>query len=109
MDIITSSTEITAMFSHGRHIRTPYVTLIMSEEHDRLPMPGGRVAFIAGKRNGNSVWRNSAKRRMRAICRDLNGPWEGQDVIFLAMPKILSASYQEVRDSCRKALAGCEK
>ena len=62
------------------------------KQHDRE----GRVAFIAGKKNGNAVWRNRAKRRMRALCRDLGGPWDGYDVIFLAKSSITGASYSKV-------------
>ena len=66
----------------------------------------GRVAFIAGKRNGNAVWRNSAKRRMRAVCQELGGPWNGYDVIFLAKKSILEAPYSKVKNSCELALSG---
>ena len=66
--------------------------------------PGGRVAFIAGKKLGNAVWRNRAKRRMRALCRDLGGPWEGRDVIFLAKSGLAGATYSKVLSACRNAL-----
>ena len=63
----------------------------------------GRVAFIAGKRLGNAVWRNRAKRRMRAICHELGGPWPGLDVIFLARKGLTQASYSKVLSACQKA------
>lgn len=69
-------------------------------QHD-LP---GRVAFVAGKKLGNAVWRNSAKRRMRALCRDLGGPWVGYDVIFLAKSPLTAVSYSKVLNACGKAL-----
>ena len=61
---IKSSTEVSRLFSQGTRLHTPYLTLIVAEnvqQHDRQ----GRVAFIAGKKLGNAVWRNAAKRRMR--------------------------------------------
>lgn len=70
------------------------------KQHDRL----GRAAFIAGKKLGNAVWRNSAKRRMRALCYDLCGPWIGFDVIFLAKSSICSVSYSRVLAACDNAL-----
>ena len=65
----------------------------------------GRVAFIAGKRNGNAVWRNAAKRRLRALCRDLGGPWPNFDVIFLAKKPLLKASYSKVMNACEETLS----
>ena len=64
----------------------------------------GRVAFIAGKKLGNAVWRNRAKRRMRALCRDLNGPFQGYDVIFLARSNVSEADYETMLSNLRKAL-----
>lgn len=111
METITSSGDIAALFDEGSWYKTPSVTLIVghtakrtaddkAEEHD-LP---GRVAFIAGKKGGNAVWRNAAKRRMRAICHDLGGPWQGYEVIFLAKRGITERPYQEVLDQCRKRI-----
>ncbi len=64
----------------------------------------GRVAFIAGKRLGNAVWRNGAKRRMRAICHDLHNDWDGYDVLFVARMNILSAPYQRVLASIQNQI-----
>ncbi len=112
MDTIKSSTEISQLFSTGRRLKTPYLTLIVGEhspmstraedvQHD-LP---GRVAFIAGKKLGNAVWRNQAKRRLRALCRDLGGPWPDKDVVFLARASLCRASYGDVLRACTGAAA----
>lgn len=74
-----------------------------SIEHDR----DGRVAFIAGKKHGNAVWRNNAKRRLREISRQLGGPWANYDVIFIAKPRILKESYSKVLQECEKTLKKC--
>ena len=110
MDTIKSSTEISQLFSTGRRLKTPYLTLIVGEhssmstraedvQHD-LP---GRVAFIAGKKLGNAVWRNQAKRRLRILCRDLGGPWPDKDVVFLARASLCRASYGDVLRACADA------
>lgn len=67
--------------------------------------PRGRVAFVAGKKLGNAVWRNSAKRRMRVLCVELGGPWDGLDVIFLAKSCICKVPYSKILTVCSEALA----
>lgn len=107
MDTIKSSTEISQLFSTGKRYKTRYVTFIVGDEtsaqdrgneaqHD-LP---GRVAFIAGKKLGNAVWRNQAKRRMRALCREMGGPWAGKKVVFLAKGALTQAPYGKVLGEC---------
>lgn len=103
METIKSNTEISSLFAKGKRLHTPYLTLIVvsnKKQHDQT----GRVAFIAGKKLGNAVWRNTAKRRMRALCRDLNGPWQGYDVIFLAKSNIARESYSKVLAACDDTL-----
>lgn len=102
MDTIKSSTEISYLFTHGRRYSTPFLTLIVNpnEKHDQV----GRVAFIAGKKLGNAVWRNRAKRRMRALCIDLGGPWADYDVIFLAKSRINNSNYSKVLGVCNELL-----
>ena len=50
------------------------------------------------------MWRNAAKRRMRAICRELGGPWAGCDVLFLAKRPLLELPYDRVKDETRAAV-----
>lgn len=104
MEIIKSSAEITSLFAHGRRIHTSYLTLIVFQQRDRREYPNGRVAFVAGKKLGNAVWRNKAKRRMRAICFDLQEYLPNYDVVFLAKRKITEDSYEAVKRACKDAL-----
>jgi len=102
LETIKPSTEISYLFTQGRRFSSPFVTLIFDiSQHGQT----GRVAFIAGKKLGNAVWRNTAKRRMRAICQELGGPWGGYDVIFLAKPQINDVSYSKVLNACSKSLS----
>lgn len=75
--------------------------MVQNEKQHDQP---GRAAFVAGKKLGNAVWRNTAKRRMRALCRDLGGPWQGCDVIFLAKSNITRVSYSKVLAACDDTL-----
>ena len=78
------------------------LVLKRTEQHDHDLH--GRVAFIAGKKLGNAVWRNAAKRRLRALVCDLGGPGAGWDVVISARSAILKASYSKVSHACEKAL-----
>lgn len=107
MNTIKSSSDITYLFEHGRRIKASGLNLIVArtkEQHDQT----GRVAFIAGKRNGNAVWRNRAKRRMRSLCFDLGGPFPELDVVFLARNTINDLPYEELLDNARHALSKFE-
>lgn len=112
MDIIKSNAEISRIFSSKRRYSNQFATFIVEEmernsqtdgetkEHD----PSGRVAFIAGKKLGNAVWRNSAKRRMREIYRANSSLMEGKNVLFIARSPILSASYSKVLNTCEQTM-----
>lgn len=109
---IKSSTEISEIFSNGNRFFNRYAMIIVEDddhrdlnsnaiEHGRQ----GRVAFIAGKRAGNAVWRNSAKRRMREICRCDSIELEGLNVLFVAKSNIMKDSYSKVLEACEKTFA----
>ena len=89
------------MFEHGRRMGTPDLNLIVArtaEQHDQ----NGRVAFIAGKKLGNAVWRNRAKRRMREVCRVIGGPFQGYDVVFIAKRKTNDVEFSSLAEhACR--------
>lgn len=81
-NIIKSSQQISDVLSKGKKIQSPLLTLFICKATDRDPQ--GRVAFIAGKKLGNAVWRNRAKRVLRAAFREAGVSIAGQDVIFMA-------------------------
>ncbi|WP_165248545.1 ribonuclease P protein component [Adlercreutzia sp. ZJ141] len=98
METITSKQEISDLFSSGKRFHTPYLTFIVlpTKRHDL----NGRVAFIAGKKLGNAVWRNRAKRRMREACYLAGGPWKGFDVVFLAKRNVNSITFKTLVSVC---------
>ena len=100
METIKSSEEITRLFKQGNRFHTAHLTFIVLPQCDHGESSDGRVAFIAGKKLGNAVWRNRAKRRMRAICRDIGGPWKDLDVVFLAKKSITEAQYIDLLKAC---------
>ncbi|MDO5117020.1 MAG: ribonuclease P protein component [Eggerthellaceae bacterium] len=100
METIKSSEEITLLFKQGNRFHTAHLTFIVLSQCDHGETSDGRVAFIAGKKLGNAVWRNRAKRRMRAVCKDIGGPWRGLDVVLLAKNSINEAQYIDLLKSC---------
>ena len=76
------------------------IVLEHAGQHDQV----GRVAFIAGKKQGNAVWRNRAKRRMRSICQDIGAPYSGYDIAFVARKTTTSAPYEKLLRNIRQAL-----
>lgn len=106
METIKSRADISDLFSNGKRLHTPYLTFIVlpTKQHGHR----GRAAFVAGKKLGNAVWRNAAKRRMRAVCHELGGPWANCDVIFLAKSSITKVSYSKVLTACDETLRRAE-
>jgi len=80
---IKSSREIDSVFRKSTRIAHPQLIALMAPTPEGRGREG-RVAFIAGKRIGNAVARNRAKRVMRAAVRRARGPWPGYDVLFIA-------------------------
>lgn len=103
MSTIRSSREIDGIFQTGRRAAGPLVTVLVAETPSGRD-PSGRVAFVAGKRLGNAVQRNRAKRLLRAAAREAGGPWRERDVVLVAQPALLAANPSQVAESLRKLL-----
>ena len=95
METIKSSTEISYLFSHGKRLNGSSITLLVCKNTDSGDSCG-RVAFVAGKKHGGAVWRNRAKRRMRAVAHEMGAPWPGYDVVFIAKPTTTIHKYSKV-------------
>ena len=103
LDVIKSSADISLIFNKGKRIGTPDITLIVmrnEKQHGQY----GRAAFVAGKKQGNAVWRNRAKRRMRAVYRETCSLFNGFDVVFLAKKSINNVPYSILVQNIDKAM-----
>lgn len=77
----------------GESYAHPLVILIVSPNGlDKL-----RFGFAASKKIGKAVGRNRAKRVLRAAMRELHPLLTpGSDILLIARPAIIEASYQDV-------------
>lgn len=98
LDTIKSSDDISEIFRTGKRFSNKYATFIVKQNHGR----NGRVAFIAGKKNGNAVWRNRAKRRLREIFHHSGMNWADLDILFIAKKPLTEESYSKVLSECIK-------
>ena len=53
---------------------------------------------------GNAVWRNRAKRRMRAACAEMGDVFSGYDVLFIARRGINQVPYDQMLSQMGKLL-----
>ena len=103
MSTIRSSREIDGVFRIGRRAAGPLLIALVADTPPGRD-PSGRVAFVAGKRLGNAVHRNRAKRLLRVACREAGGPWRRHDVVLIAKPALLDKTSVEATESLRRVM-----
>ena len=103
MRTIRSSREIDAMFRAARKASNPLL-MVLANPTPHEGAAEGRVAFVAGKRLGNAVWRNRSKRVLREAARRAGGPWAGLDVILIARAGTANATPRELDSALVSAL-----
>lgn len=84
---IKSSREIDRIFQQATRVAHPLIILLVSATPEGRDQ-SGRVAFVAGKKLGNAVYRNRCKRVLRAALRRVGGPWPGSDIAIIARPGV---------------------
>lgn len=102
MGTIKSSSEISKIFKTGKRFNTAYFSMIVLRTDDRSE--SGRVAFIAGKKLGNAVWRNAAKRRLRETFRLSGQKIMGFDLVFVAKSNIMNVPFDKVQEAFDSAI-----
>jgi len=104
MRTIRSSREIDQVFRTAQRVAGPLAIALVAPSQTGRDH-SGRVAFVAGKRLGNAVKRNRAKRLLREAARACDGPWEGFDVVLMAKRATLESSGGDVARAVRALLA----
>lgn len=64
-----------------------------------------KIGFVAGRKVGNAVHRNRAKRRMREAARRVDLP-AGTDLVLIATPAVNEVSFELLCGWLSDALAG---
>jgi len=91
----------------GRRVGTPTAVLHVVNRGSSEP---GRFGFIVTKAVGNAVVRNTVRRRLRAVCRNLVGLLPaGTDVVIRALPGSQGADWvslhSEIADGVERAVS----
>ncbi|HJJ90076.1 MAG TPA: ribonuclease P protein component [Methanocorpusculum sp.] len=98
---IKSSDEIERLFKTGEKHKSLGFMILVGTNLKRRDHEYGRVAYIAGKKIGNSPKRNLAKRIMRGIAKDIGLPYPGLDVVFVANRSIFNCDYDAMVSKCK--------
>ena len=86
------------MFREGKRVSHPLVIALIRKTPTQRG-PGGRVAFVAGKKLGGAVLRNRARRVLREAARLAGAPWNGTDVVLIARSDTASAPPDRLREA----------
>ncbi len=106
-DTIKNKKYIDFLFKNGKKISTKTILIIVDENKQRVPL--GRVAFIAGKKIGNSPKRNYAKRIMRHAFYEANINIKNLNIIFVAKKNILNSNFLSVIDDIKFSINSLNK
>lgn len=104
MKTIKNNKEIQYIYKNGQRINFPFLTIILLKENsDEIE---GNVAFIAGKKHGNSVWRNKSKRILREIFRKIK---INNKMLLIANKNTQDYKIQEMVDIINRKLKEYDK
>ena len=98
---LTRQTDIERVQREGQAYHAASFVMLTARADERVV----RVGVVAGKRVGNAVKRNRAKRLLRAGLRSLYpNIASGWDILLLARPSILEANSMQVQAALERLL-----
>lgn len=98
---LTRSTDFQRVRRSGKSYAHPLVVLIVTSSDHPCP----RVGVVVGRSLGGAVRRNRAKRRLRAAMHPLMPLIPaGHDLILIARPALLEATFREVQETLQALL-----
>ena len=99
---LRSSRDIDYVKQHGRRISTALFNLLVC----RTGVNGGQVGIIVGRRFGNAVRRNRAKRVFRELVRQVRGDLvSGPAMLVFPKRDALSQPFAVLKEAWRSSLA----
>jgi len=99
---LTSSREFRRVLMNGRRGSAGSVACSVLQNEGPASV---RVGVSVGKRVGNAVARNRAKRMLREVARArLDSFSPGSDVVIAARPGILTRTFQELESELARAI-----
>lgn len=92
MNTIKTNKEIEFIIKNGILINTSCINFFVINPTNNI---NGNVAFIAGKKNGNAVWRTKSRRILREVYRKLNIN-KNYKILMIANKSILSKDINKI-------------
>ena len=93
--IVRGRKSFDRLFREGTRLTGEYVSLAyMCMETGEVPC---QIGFACGKRIGGAVVRNRQKRRMREIMRTCKQHIDGWQIVLIARPSIIDATFDALR------------
>ncbi|MCF0232296.1 MAG: ribonuclease P protein component [Enterococcus sp.] len=98
MKLIKSKDQISELFKTGQFIKEKNLSIIYKNDQEE------GVAFIAGKKLGNAVWRNKAKRRMRELVRINDFNSKDKKLLLIANKNTTKCKFSELNANFNKLI-----
>jgi len=99
-NVLRKKKDFSTLYSRGKSVGDKYVVLF----YKKNGLTYNRVAFLASKKVGNSVFRNRARRLMKESFRELEKEFRiGYDLIIIGRNTINGVKCQEVFKSLKSA------
>lgn len=92
---LVKNSDFKEVYKKNKKAYSKSFLLLISKKDHNLTDP--MIAFVASKKVGNAVYRNSAKRRMRAIVKEYLGQIKSKKIIFILNNNIHSQTYSQLK------------